>query len=69
MPMRVVWLILFWVWSIVGLLVNAFHVFLAHGESQLGVGTSAAISMDILFWIGGSIIFGLGALLTPHPAQ
>ena len=62
--MRSMWIVVFWVWAIVGLLINGFHVFLAHSMYELGVGTSAAVMMDIVFWVGGSLVFGLGAILT-----
>jgi hypothetical protein len=62
--MRIVWVIAFWVWSVLGLIFNAIQVVVAHNMRELGVGTSAAIMMDTMLWIGGSLVFGLGASLT-----
>jgi hypothetical protein len=50
---------LFWVWGAFGLIGNLLSL-----NSQIGV---AALSSQLL-WIGGMILFGLGALLLrPDP--
>lgn len=53
--------ILFWLWGIVGLLLNAGSLLGLTGS--IGVGTSAYLAASALIWIGGMILFGLGALL------
>jgi hypothetical protein len=47
---------LFWVWGAFGLIGNLLSL-----NSQIGV---AALSSQLL-WIGGMLLFGLGALLLP----
>jgi hypothetical protein len=47
---------LFWVWGAFGLIGNLLSL-----NSQIGI---AALSSQLL-WIGGMLLFGLGALLLP----
>jgi hypothetical protein len=53
---------LFWIWGLLGLLINAGG-FLSLGAS-IGVGTSAYMAAGSLFWIGGMVLFGIGALIS-----
>lgn len=50
----------FWTWGIIGLLGNTINFLSATG--MIGVGTSAYITMGLLYWIGGMLLFGIGAL-------
>ncbi|WP_314963429.1 hypothetical protein [Bradyrhizobium cosmicum] len=52
--------VLFWLWGIVGLLFNAGTLFGLTGS--IGVGTSALLAASALIWIGGMVLFGIGAL-------
>jgi hypothetical protein len=51
----------FWFWGIIGLLFNAGTLFGLTGS--IGVGTSALLAASALIWIGGMVLFGIGALL------
>ncbi|WP_146207692.1 hypothetical protein [Bradyrhizobium sp. SUTN9-2] len=53
---------LFWLWGIVGLLFNAGALMGLTGT--VGVGTSAYLTATSLVWIGGMILFGMGAMLS-----
>jgi hypothetical protein len=53
---------LFWLWGLVGLVFNAGTLMGLTGS--VGVGTSAYLTATSLIWIGGMVLFGLGALLT-----
>ncbi|MCP3412726.1 hypothetical protein NLM16_01275 [Bradyrhizobium brasilense] len=53
--------VFFWLWGIVGLLFNAGTLFGLTGN--IGVGTSAYLTATCLVWIGGMVLFGIGALL------
>ena len=53
--------VLFWLWGLAGFLICALLIFAMLGD--VGVGTSADVTAMLLFWIGGMIFFGLGALL------
>jgi hypothetical protein len=59
--MRTLCASLFWIWGIMGLLINGFS-FLAL-PSNVGVGTSAYLSASGLLWIGGMVLFGIGTLI------
>jgi hypothetical protein len=50
-----------WVWDIVGLLFNAGTLFGLTGS--ICIGTSAYLTATCLVWIGGMVLFGIGALL------
>ncbi|WFU25566.1 hypothetical protein QA649_04955 [Bradyrhizobium sp. CB1717] len=52
---------LFWLWGVVGLLFNDGTLFGLTGS--IGVGTSALLAATALIWIGGMVLFGIGALL------
>ncbi|MET4601088.1 hypothetical protein ABIB90_000539 [Bradyrhizobium sp. JR4.1] len=52
----------FWLWGIVGLLFNAGTLFGLTGS--VGIGTSAYLTASSLIWIGGMMLFGIGALLS-----
>ena len=54
--------ILFWLWGLVGLLFNAGSLLGLTGS--IGVGTSAYLAATSLIWIGGMVLFGVGALLS-----
>jgi len=58
---RIFFSVCFWIWGILGLIGNTVNFFSATGS--VGVGTSAYITMCILYWIGGMLLFGLGGLL------
>lgn len=53
---------LFWLWGFGGLLFNGANIVGLTGS--IGVGTSAYLSVMILLWIGGMLLFGIGALLS-----
>lgn len=53
--------VLFWLWGVAGLLFNASTLFGLTGN--VGVGTSAYLTATCLVWIGGMVLFGIGALL------
>src|SRR5690349_17136038 len=53
--------VLFWLWGGFGLLSNLF--FLVSLGPSVGVGSSSFLSATSLVWIGGMVLFGLGALL------
>jgi hypothetical protein len=55
--------VLFWIWGLIGLAVNGLYFLLM--PSGVGVGTSAYVAACIMFWIGGMVLFGIGALLRP----
>jgi hypothetical protein len=58
---RAVLIVLFWVWGALGLIGNLLSL-----NGQLGI---AAVSSQLL-WIGGMLLFGLGALLLgPGPSK
>lgn len=54
--------ILFWLWGLIGLLFNAESLMGLTGS--IGVGTSAYLAATSLIWIGGMMLFGIGALLS-----
>ncbi|WP_316232534.1 hypothetical protein [Bradyrhizobium sp. SZCCHNR1051] len=54
--------VLFWLWGSIGLLLNGGSLMGLTGS--VGVGTSAYLTATSLIWIGGMILFGLGALLS-----
>ncbi|WP_141343361.1 hypothetical protein [Bradyrhizobium sp. USDA 3458] len=53
--------VLFWLRGVIGLLFNAGTLFGLTGS--VGVGTSAYLTATCLVWIGGMVLFGIGALL------
>jgi hypothetical protein len=56
-------LLLFWIWSVVGLGYNLIQFFSL--PANVGVGTSAYLIVTLLIWIGGMVMLGVGALLIP----
>lgn len=60
---RNVLIVVFWVWGVIGLVLNAGG-FLALSRT-IGVGQSAYMAATNLFWIGGMILFGVGAAVLP----
>jgi hypothetical protein len=54
--------VLFWVWGGMGLFFNAGTLMGLTGS--VGVGTSAYLTATALIWIGGMVLFGMGALLS-----
>jgi hypothetical protein len=61
---RRVLIALFWIWGLLGLLANGIaFVFLT---GNVGVENLAAhLTETMLFWIGGMILFGVGAAAVP----
>lgn len=57
--------VFFWIWGILGLIINTGNFLSATGS--VGVGTSAYLTVGMLYWIGGMILFGVGALI-PSPS-
>lgn len=53
--------VFFWLCGGAGLLFNAGTLFGLTGS--IGVGTSSYLSASCLVWIGGMVLFGIGALL------
>lgn len=53
--------VMFWLWGVVGLFLNAGSMLGLTGS--IGVGTSAYLAASSLIWIGGMVLFGIGALL------
>ena len=54
--------VLFWLWGGLGLFFNAGSLLGLTGS--VGVGTSAYLTATSLIWIGGMLLFGIGALLS-----
>lgn len=54
--------VLFWIWGVVGLIYNTGTLMGLTGS--VGVGTSAYLTATALIWIGGMVLFGIGALLS-----
>jgi hypothetical protein len=54
--------VLFWLWGLAGLLFNGGAMMGLTGS--VGVGTSAYLTASSMIWIGGMVLFGLGALLS-----
>lgn len=58
---------LFFLWGILFGLLSLIQFMDAASMSNLGVGTSSAVNMTILFWIGGCVFFGLASLICRIP--
>lgn len=54
--------LLFWIWGLAGLVFNAAAVLGLTGSA--GPVTPAHLAATCLVWIGGMILFGVGAMLT-----
>lgn len=59
--------VLFWIWGAGGLFYNGVSLLLQQGA--VGVGTSAYLTATALVWIGGMLLFGIGALLANNDYQ
>lgn len=53
--------ILFWMWGIPGLIMNSANLLLLKGNVTVEISTY--LSAATLIWIGGMILFGVGALI------
>lgn len=51
----------FVIWGVVGLFITT--AILVSLTGSVGVGTSAYLTMWLLYWVGGMMLFGFGALL------
>lgn len=53
--------VLFWLWGLGGLILigNDFTKM----QGGVGVGTSAYVTAECVYWLGGMVLFGLGALI------
>ena len=57
---------LFWIWGLIGLALVLGEVISAstmRAGTGVGIGTSGYILMETAVWIGGMVLFGLGALI------
>ena len=54
-------LVLFWMWGAGGLILNTISFVGATGA--IGVGTSAYLTVGMLYWIGGMVMFGIASLI------
>ena len=52
---RILLVILFWVWGGIGFLFNTINFFALTGS--VGVGTSSYMAATLLLWIGGMLFF------------
>ncbi len=55
---------LFWLWGTFGFLVNVGLY--SDARAAVSVGMSAHLSTTMLLWIGGMVLFGFGALISPR---
>jgi hypothetical protein len=53
---------IFWIWGGGGLLICSLNYFSLSGS--VGVGTSTYMALGFLYWLGGTVLFGIGAILT-----
>jgi hypothetical protein len=53
--------VFFWSWGLIGLFYNGGALMSLTGS--VGIGKSAFLSASALVWIGGMVLFGIGALL------
>jgi hypothetical protein len=58
---RFIWALLFWIWGMGGFVINSVLYLALQGN--VGMGTSAYMALGFLYWIGGMLLFGLGALI------
>jgi hypothetical protein len=56
-------IVVFWLWGLFGLLANCRAYLMLSGN--IGVGTSTYLMLGALLWIGGMVLFGLGAAVLP----
>ena len=52
----------FWIWGILGLIINFINFATLSGG--VGVGTSSYLAVGNLIWIGGMLLFGIGAAIS-----
>jgi hypothetical protein len=52
---------LFWIWGLGGLLLIGSEF--ASVPTGVGVGTSSYIAAQSVYWLGGMVLFGIGALI------
>jgi hypothetical protein len=58
--------VLFWVWAIIGFFlvtVDIVNLMTRRGAEGVGVGSSAYVIMEVAYWTGGMVMFGLGGLM------
>ena len=60
-----VWI--FGVWGVVGLIFSLVNYSSAMQATSIGVGTTAYLMVGLLLWIGGMVLFGVGALIAKVP--
>jgi hypothetical protein len=53
--------VIFWIWGLGGLLLIGSEFVSIPGG--VGVGTSSYIAAQSVYWLGGMVLFGLGALI------
>jgi hypothetical protein len=53
--------VIFWIWGLGGLVVVGFEFMST--PTSVGVGTSSYIAAQSIYWLGGMVLFGLGALI------
>ena len=53
--------VVFWLWGLGGLLWIAAEF--ARMPPGVGVGTSAFVTAECVYWLGGLVLFGIGALI------
>jgi hypothetical protein len=51
----------FWIWGLGGLIAIGFEFMSI--PAGVGVGTSSYIAAQSVYWLGGMVLFGLGALI------
>lgn len=54
---------LFWLWGLGGMLIIGAE-FAVLFTGSVGIGTSGYVTAHCVFWLGGLVFFGIGALLT-----
>lgn len=62
---RQLFIVLFWLWGAGGLVLclGEFFTAISARPTGIGVGTSAFVTMEVTLWLGGTVFFGLAALL------
>lgn len=63
---EVVLILLFFAWGIAGFVLIMLDVMSAASQKNsagVGVGTINYVAMEILFWVGGMLLFGLSAVI------
>jgi hypothetical protein len=53
--------VMFWIWGLGGLIAIGFEFMSI--PAGVGVGTSSYIAAQSVYWLGGMVLFGLGALI------